>query len=71
MRKQKGMTMDMNAAIEIAKKLRTLVRQADDAWSASEILLELIAMADDYQDRAEAMEMEMIVQMQRDWVEAN
>jgi len=65
------MTMDMHAAIEIAKKLRTLVRQADDAWSAREILLELIAMADDYQDRAEAMEMEMIIQMQRDWVEAN
>ena len=64
--------MDMHAAIEIAKKLRTLVRQADDAkWSESEILLELIAMADDYQDRAEAMEMEMIIQMQLDWVEAN
>jgi hypothetical protein len=63
--------MDMHAAIEIAKKLRTLVRQADDAWSAREILLELIAMADDYQDRAEAMEMEMIIQMQLDWVEAN
>lgn len=74
MRKQKGMTMDMNAALEVAKKLRTLVRRADqdaEKWSSSEILLELIAMADDYQDRAEAIEMEMIVQMQRDWVEAN
>lgn len=71
MRKQKGMTMDMNTALEVAKKLRALVRQADDAWSAREILLELIAMADDYQDRADAIEMEMIVQMQRDWVEAN
>jgi hypothetical protein len=71
MRKQKGMAMDMNAALEVAKKLRALVRQADDAWSAREILLELIAMADDYQDRADAIEMEMIVQMQRDWVEAN
>ncbi len=65
------MTMDLHTAIEIAKKLRTLVRQADEAWSSHEILLELIAMADDYQDRAEAIEMEMIIQMQRDWVEAN
>lgn len=63
--------MDMHAALEVAKKLRTLVRQADQAWSSSEILLELIAMADDYQDRAEAIEMEMIIQSQLDWVEAN
>ena len=63
--------MNIHSALEIAKKLRTLVRQADHAWSSHEILLELIAMADDYQDLAEAMEMEMIVQMQRDWVEAN
>lgn len=68
---RKGLTMDMHAALEVAKKLRTLVRQADQAWSSSEILLELIAMADDYQDRAEAIEMEMIIQSQLDWVEAN
>jgi hypothetical protein len=66
--------MDMHAALEVAKKLRTLVRKADqdaENWSSSDILIELIAMADDYQDLAEAMEIEMIVQMQRDWVEAN
>jgi hypothetical protein len=66
--------MDMNAALEVANKLRTLVRRADQEagnWSSSDILLELIAMADDYQDRAEAIEMEMIIQSQQDWVEVN
>jgi len=66
--------MDMHAALEVAKKLRALVRKADqdaENWSSSDILVELIAMADDYQDLAEAIEMKMIVQMQRDWVEAN
>jgi hypothetical protein len=71
---QKGLTMDMHAALEVAKKLRTLVRKADqdaENWSSSDILVELIAMADDYQDLAEAIEMEIIIQSQLDWVEAN
>ena len=66
--------MDMHAALEVAKKLRTLVRKADqdaENWSSSDILVELIAMADDYQDLAEAIEMEIIIQSQLDWVEAN
>jgi chemotaxis regulatin CheY-phosphate phosphatase CheZ len=71
---QKRLTMDMHAALEVAKKLRTLVRKADqdaENWSSSDILVELIAMADDYQDLAEAIEMEIIIQSQKDWVEAN
>jgi len=71
---QKGLMMDMHTALEVAKKLRTLVRRADQEagnWSSSDILLELIAMADDYLDLAEAIEMEIIIQSQLDWVEAN
>ena len=64
--------MDVHAAYEVSKKLRNLVRHADgEKWNASELMLELIAMADDYQEVGEAIEMEMIVQMQRDWVEVN
>jgi hypothetical protein len=63
--------MNIHSALEIAKKLRKLAHMGDYGYDKSDMILELIAMADDYQDLAEAMEMEMIVQMQRDWVEAN
>jgi hypothetical protein len=72
LRKQKGMTMDIHGAYEIAKKLRNLARLSDlNAYNVHDIILELIAIADDYQDVAEQLEMDMIIQAQRDWVEAN
>ena len=64
--------MDIHGAYEIAKKLRNLARLSDlNAYNVHDIILELIAIADDYQDVAEQLEMDMIIQAQRDWVEAN
>lgn len=64
--------MDMQAAYEIAKKLRDLVRAADtENWSKMGVLNEILDIAEHYVSVAEAIEIEMIVQMQRDWVEAN
>lgn len=59
--------MDMHAGLEIARKLRELATLGDYGYSHSDLILELIAMADDYQDAAEAIEMEM----QRELMETN
>lgn len=64
--------MDIQTAYEFAKKLRGLARRADNfGHDRQSILEELIYLAENYEDVAERMEMDMIVQMQRDWVEAS
>ena len=52
---------------EFAAKLRNLARTIEDPA----VYMPLVKIAEEYEDRAEALELEMIVQMQRDWVEAN
>jgi len=64
--------MDIQTAYEFAKKLRGLARRADNfGHDRQRVLEELIYLAENYEDVAERMEMNMIVQMQRDWVEAS
>lgn len=66
--------MDIPSAYEFAKRLRDTARRADTFGHDRQTILEqLIFVAELYETRAEQleMEMEMIVQMQRDWVEAN
>jgi hypothetical protein len=56
---------------EFAKRLRSLARRADNfGKSRQDILEELIMIAEDYEDQAERIEMQMIIQMQKDMVEA-
>jgi hypothetical protein len=50
---------------EFAQRLRTLSRSYDDP----EVYMPIVRMAEEYEQRAEAAEMEQIVQAQRDWVE--
>lgn len=58
--------------MEFAKRLRTITRRADTfGHNRQSILEELIFMAELYETQAEKIEMDMIIQMQRDWVEAN
>jgi hypothetical protein len=64
--------MDLQSAIEVAKKMRSLARRADTFGYDRESILEaIIDIAENYEKVAEAVEMEMIVQMQRDMVEAS
>jgi hypothetical protein len=63
--------MDIQTAYEFAKKLRSLARRADNfGHDRQSILEELIFLAENYEGVAERMEMDMIIQMQRDMVEA-
>ena len=62
--------MDIQGAYEFAKKLRGIARRADNfGHDRQRILEELIFAAENYEGVAERMEMEEIVQMQRDMVE--
>lgn len=64
--------MDIKDAYEFANKMRQLARQADKfGYTRMEILERMIEIAQNYEEVAERMEMDQIVQMQRDWVEAN
>ena len=57
---------------EFAKKLRGIARRADTfGHDRQRILEELIYAAENYEANAERIEMDMIIQMQQDWVEAN
>lgn len=58
--------------LEFAKKLRGLARRADNfAYDRKKLLDDLIFMAENYEDVAERLEMQMIVEDQRNWIEAN
>lgn len=64
--------MDIHSATEFARKMRGLARRADNfGYDRQTVLEELIAIAQNYEEVAERIEMDMIVQMQRDWVEAS
>jgi hypothetical protein len=52
---------------EFATKLRNLARTIPDP----EVYMPLVRLAEEYEARAEALEMEMIEQSQRDWVETH
>ena len=52
---------------EFATRLRNLARTIEDP----EVYMPLVKLAEEYEARAEALEMEQIVQSQRDWVEAH
>jgi len=51
--------MDIHSALEIARNLRWLASMSDYGYDKSDMILELIAMADDYQDLAESIENQM------------
>jgi hypothetical protein len=58
--------------IEFAKRLRGLARRADNfGKNRKDVLWEIIAIAEDYEQKANRIEMEMIIQAQRDAVEAS
>ena len=62
--------MDIQTAYEFSKAMRNLARRADSfGKDRQSILEEIIAIAENYEGVAERIEMDMIVQMQRDWVE--
>jgi hypothetical protein len=51
--------------MEFAKRLRSLARRADNfGKSRQELLEEIIMIAEDYEDRAERLEMAQIVEAQ-------
>ena len=64
--------MDIQTATEFARKMRGLARRADNfGYDRQTVLEEIINIAENYEEVAERIEMDMIIQMQRDWVEAN
>ena len=52
---------------EFATKLRNLAREIKDP----EVYMPLVHLAEEYESRAETLEMQQIVQAQRDWVETH
>jgi hypothetical protein len=68
----KGNTMNFESAREFSSSLRRLARSADVfGYDRKELLMSLVQMAEKYEEVADDLEMKKIVQMQRDWVEAN
>lgn len=58
--------------LEFAKKLRSLARRADNfGHDRQRVLEELIFMAENYEEVSERLELEMIVQQQRNHIEAH
>lgn len=65
------MIMDIPSAFEFAKRLRSIARRADTfGHDRQSILEELIFVAELYETRAEQLEVEAIVALQREMVEA-
>lgn len=64
--------MNLESAREFSSSLRRLARSADVfGYDRKELLMSLVQMAEKYEEVADDLEMKKIVQMQRDWVEAN
>jgi|LakMenEpi03Aug12_release.lakeMendotaPanAssembly.Ray.scaffolds.fasta_scaffold24314_28 hypothetical protein len=64
--------MELQSAIEFARKMRSLARRADSfGYSRQQILEAIIDVAQNYEEVAERVELQMIIQMQNDWVEAS
>lgn len=58
--------------LEFAKELRNLLRRADRfGYSTQRLKEEILALAEAKETYAEHLEMEMIIQMQHEWVEAS
>ena len=53
--------------LEFAAKLRNLARTIDDPA----VFMPIVEIAEEYESRAELLEMEMIVEQQREWVEVH
>lgn len=63
--------MDYRDAYGVGKELRRLLRRADRfGYDLERLKEEILFMAEAKETYAEHMEMKMIVQAQRDWVEA-
>jgi hypothetical protein len=61
--------MDIQSAYEFSKKMRSLARRADTfGYNRQQILEAMIDIAENYEEVAERVELEMIIQMQLDMV---
>jgi hypothetical protein len=61
----------MKEYYEFAVALRKLLRRADRfGYDRQKFAEEVLFLAENYEKVAEHLEMEMIIQMQNDWVEA-
>jgi len=64
--------MDFQDAYQVGTELRKLLRRADRfGYDLQTLKEEILFMAEAKEKYAEHMEMKMIVQTQRDWVEAS
>jgi len=64
--------MDFRDAYEVAHELRKLLRRADRfGYDLQTLKEEILFMAEAKEKYAEHMELEMIVEFQREWVEAS
>lgn len=64
--------MDFRDAYDTAKSLRGILRRADNfGYDLQTLKEEILYKAEALETFAENQEMKMIVQMQRDWVEAS
>ena len=60
----------MQEYLEVTKSLRNLLRRADRfGYDLQRLKWEILSVAENYEDVADRIEMEMIVQMQNDMVE--
>jgi hypothetical protein len=61
----------MQEYLEVTKSLRNLLRRADRfGYDIQRLKEEILSVAENYEDVAERIELEMIIQMQNDMVEA-
>lgn len=62
----------MQEYLEVTKSLRNLLRRADRfGYDIQRLKWEILSVAENYEDVADRIEMEMIVQMQNDMVECD
>jgi hypothetical protein len=60
----------MQEYLEVTKSLRNLLRRADRfGYDIQRLKEEILSVAENYEDAAERIELEMIIQMQNDMVE--
>jgi hypothetical protein len=60
----------MQEYLEVTKSLRNLLRRADRfGYDLQRLKWEILSVAENYEDVADRIEMEMIIQMQNDMVE--
>jgi hypothetical protein len=60
----------MQEYLEVTKSLRNLLRRSDRfGYDLERLKWEILSVAENYEDVADRIEMEMIIQMQNDMVE--